>query len=258
MVIAGDNGSDIGSEALQQPISAPRTQSKKKREKNRRRNERNKANPLYQAIKKERDRKRRNAKKHKRDQANPEYKARKNAKKHERDKAKREYVTRKNAKKHERDKANQDYVARKNAKKHERDKAKAEYQERKRARHNRKKNAKKHVLRATYSNKVVEYERILKNGHDRVCVCCGQLFAEIGIVVNAQQCILAIEKDPQLIVVRHIDWIPELQLCITLEKGKCRSSAWPTDLTFHRFLMNLKDYRNWSIVWFQLAYPLCR
>ena len=223
MVKSDDSGSVGGSEAVQEPISARRTQSEKKREKNRRRNDRNKANPAYLERKKQRDKKRRNAKRNKRKKTNPAYKARKNAK-HERDKAKKEYVTRKNAKKHERDKANQDYVARKNAKKHERDKAKAEYQERKRARQNRKKNAKKNATRATYSNKVVEYERILKNGHDRVCVCCGQLFAEIGIVVNPQQCIMAIEKDPQLIVVRQICWILELQLCITcsqaIGKGK--------------------------------------
>ena len=71
---------------------------------------------------------------------------------------------------------------------------------------------------------MVEYERILKSGHDRVCVCCGQLFAELGIVVNPQQCIMAIEKNPQLIVVRQIDWIADLQLCITcsnaVAKGK--------------------------------------
>ena len=179
---------------------------RKKREKNRRRNERNKVNPVYQARKKERDRQRRNAKKHKRDQANREYQERKKIRQ----------KGRKNAKKHDRDKANLEYQARKNAKKHQREKANREYQERK--------NKKRHDKRATYSNKVVEYERILKNGHDRVCVCCGQLFAEIGIVVNAQQCILAIEKDPQLIVLRHIVWIPELQLCITciqaIGKGK--------------------------------------
>ena len=222
MVKSGDNGSDIGSEAVQHPISAPRTQSEKKREKNRRRNERNKANPLYQARKKERDRQRRNAKRNKRNDANPEYQERKKTRQKER----------KNAKKNERNLVNPEYLdkkkervrKRKNAKKHERDLANPEYLERKRARQNRKKNAKKHVLRTTYSNKVVEYERTLKNGHDRVCVCCGQLFAEIGIVVNPQQCILALEKDSQLIVVRQIARIQELQLCITcsqaIGKGK--------------------------------------
>ena len=35
-------------------------------------------------------------------------------------------------------------------------------------------------------------------------------YAEIGIVVNPQQCILAIEKDSELIVVRQIGWIPDL------------------------------------------------
>ena len=75
----------------------------------------------------------------------------------------------------------------------------------------------------TYSNKVEEYERILKNVHDRVCVFCGQVFAEIGIV-NTQQCIMAIEKDPQLINVKQVRWVEELKLCITrsttLAKGK--------------------------------------
>ena len=98
------------------------------------------------------------------------------------------------------------------------------YQEKKKARKNAKKNAKKEAKRISYSNRVVEYERILKNGHDRVCVCCGQLFAEIGIVVNPQQCILAIEKDFELIVVQQIGWISDLQLCITcsqaIGKGK--------------------------------------
>ena len=181
MVKSDYSASVGGSEAVQQPISARRTQSEKKREKNRRRNDRNKANPVYQARKKERDRKRRNAKKHRRDQANPEYqekkKKRKNAKNHERDKADTEYQERKM----QRDKK------RRNAKKHQRDKNNSEYKERKKARQNRKKNSKKNATRATYSNKVVEYERMLKNGHDRVCVCCGQLFAEIGIVVNPQQ-----------------------------------------------------------------------
>ena len=214
MAKMGDNRSVSGSEAGQQAISACRTQSEKKRDKNRRRNERNKANPLYQARKKERDRQRRNAKKHKRDQANPEYQEKKKIRQKER----------KNAKKHGRDKGNSKYQgrmkARKNAKKHKRDKANPEYQERKKAKKNKKKDAK----RATYSHKVVEYERILKSGHDRVCVCCGQLFAELGIVVNPQQCIMAIEKNPQLIVVRQIGWIADLQLCITcsnaVAKGK--------------------------------------
>ena len=214
MVISDDNGSFSGSEAAQQPISARRTQSEKKREKNRQRNERNRANPVYQARKKERDRKRRNAKRNKRNEANPEYRARKNAKKHERDKANEEYQKRK--KDRER--------TRKNMKKNNRNKKDPEYQERKKLRQNRKKNAKKHVKRVKYSNRVVEYERMLKNGHDRVCVCCGQLFAEISIVVNPQQCILAIEKDLQLIVVRQIGWISELQLCFTcsnaIAKGK--------------------------------------
>ena len=151
-------------------------------------------------------------------------KKRRNAKKHQRDKANKEYVIRKNAKKNERNKANQEYVARKNAKKNERHKAKIEYQEKKKARKNAKKNAKKEAKRISYSNRVVEYERILKNGHDRVCVCCGQLFSEIGIVVNSPQCILAIEENPQLINVKQISWVEELQLCITcsttLAKGK--------------------------------------
>ena len=213
MVISGDNGSDIGSEAVQHPISAPRTQSEKKREKNRRRNERNKANPLYQARKKERDRQRRNAKRNKRNDANPEYqekkktrqKERKNAKKNERNLVNPEYLD----KKKQRDKK------RRNAKKHQRDRNNPEYQKRMKAR----KIANKNNNRSSYSNKVVEYERILKNGHDRVCVCCGQLFAEIGIVFNPLQGILAIEKDPQLIVVRQIGWIPELQLCITCSQA---------------------------------------
>ena len=206
MVKSDDSGSANGSNSDHREISTPRTPSEKKRARNRRKNERNRANPAYLEKKKQRDKKRRNAKKHQRDKANPEYKARKNNKKHERDKA------------------NQDYVARKNAKKNDRHKAKAEYQERKKVRKNAKRNAKKEAKRTSYSNRVVEYERIMKNGHDRVCVCCGQLFAEIGIVVNPQQCILAIEKDPQLIVVRQIGWIPDLQLCITcsqaIGKGK--------------------------------------
>ena len=232
MVISGDDGSVSGSEAVQQGISARRTQSERKREKNRRRNERNKANPVYQA--------RKNAKKNERNKLNPLYQAmkkqRKNAKKNQRNLANPEYQEkkkdrirqRKNAKKHQRDKANPEYLEkkkkrvrqRKNAKKNERNLAKPEFQERKKARQN----AKKHVKRVTYSNKVIEYERILKIGHDRVCVCCGQLFAEIGIVVNPQQCVLAIEKEPHLIGVRQIRWIPELQLCITcsnaVAKGK--------------------------------------
>ena len=97
-------------------------------------------------------------------------------------------------------------------------------QERKKVKLNKKKNVKKHAKRATYSNEVVKYERILKYGHDRVCVCCGQLFAEIGFVVNPPQCISTIDKDIGLIVVRQIGWIPNLQLCITysngLDKGK--------------------------------------
>ena len=113
---------------------------------------------------------------------------------------------------------------RKNAKKHHRDEANSEYQDKKKARQNRRKNAKKHTKRATYSHRVEEYERILKNGYDRVCVCCGQLFAKIGIVVNPQQCISTIEKDTKLIVVQQIVWITDLQLCITcsqaIGKGK--------------------------------------
>ena len=224
MVILGDNGRVSGSEAVQQSISARRTQSERKREKNRRRNERNKGNPVYQARKKARDRKRRNAKRNKRNKDNPAYRARKNAKKNELNKGNPSYKARKNAKKNHLNKDNPEYQERKNAKKNNRNKDNPEYKERKKARQKRKKNAKKHAKRATYSNKVVEYERILKNGHDRICVCCGQLFAEIGIVVNPKQCILAIEKDSQLIVVRQIGWIPELQLCITcsqaIGKGK--------------------------------------
>ena len=109
-------------------------------------------------------------------------------------------------------------------KKNDRNKNDPLYQEKKKARQHTKKNAKKHAKRTTYSNKVVDYERILKNGHDRICVCCGQLFVEIGIVVNQQQCIMAIEKDPQLVIVKQVEWINELQLCFTcstsVAKGK--------------------------------------
>ena len=210
MVISDESGSANGSNSESLVISTPRTPSEKKRAKNRRKNERNRANPAYLERKKQRDKKRRNAKRNKRNETNPEYRKKKNTKKNERNQSNPEYLLRKKQ--------------RKNDKKNLQNKAEAEYQERKKARKNAKKNAKKEAKRVSYSNRVVEYEKILKNGHDQVCVCCGQLFAEIGIVVNAQQCILAIEKDPQLIVVRHIGWIPELQLCITcsqaIGKGK--------------------------------------
>ena len=206
MVKSDDSGSANGSNSDHQEISTPRTPSEKKRARNRRKNERNQANPAYLERKKQRDKKRRNAKRNRRNQANPEYKEKKNARKHQRDKRNPVYQ--------------EGMKARKNAKKHKRDKDNAEYQERMKAR----KKAKKIATRTSYSNKVVEYERILKNGHDRVCVCCGQLFSEIGIVVNSQQCILAIEKEPQLIVVKQVDWVNELQLCITcstaVAKGK--------------------------------------
>ena len=188
MVKSDDSGSAYCSNSDLQEIPTPRKPSEKRRARNRHKNKRNRANSAYFQRKKQRDKKRRNAKRNKRINANHEYKARLNAKKHERDKAK------------------------------------AEYQEKKMSRLNRKKNAKKQTRRATYSIKVVEYERILKNGHDRVCVYCGQLFAEIGIVVNLQQCISAVEKDTELIVVRQIGLIPDLQLYITcsnaVAKGK--------------------------------------
>ena len=162
--------------------------------------------------------------------SNPEYRKWKNTKKNERNQSNPEYLLRKKQ--------------RKNVKKNLQNEAKAEYQERKKARKNAKKNAKKEAKRTSYSNRVIEYERILKNGHDRVCVCCGQLFAEIGIVVNLQQCILAIEKEPQLIVVKQVDGVNELQLCITcsssVAKGKVPKLCLANGLDFPPIPYELK------------------
>ena len=230
MVITNDSASVSGPNSDHQDISTPRTPSEKKRARNRRKNERNKANPAYLEKKKQRDKKRRNAKRNRRNESNPEYRKWKNTKKNERNQSNPEYLLRKKQ--------------RKNVKKNLQNEAKAEYQERKKARKNAKKNAKKEAKRTSYSNRVIEYERILKNGHDRVCVCCGQLFAEIGIVVNPLQCILAIEKEPQLIVVKQVDGVNELQLCITcsssVAKGKVPKLCLANGLDFPPIPYELK------------------
>ena len=160
----------------------------------------------------------------------------KNRRRNERNKTNPLYKARKNARKNEKNKRNPEYQekvkVRKNAKKNDKNKVNLEYQERMKAR----KKARKNDKRMSYVNKVVDYERILKNGHDRVCVCCGQLFAEIGIVVNPPQCIIALEKDTQLSIVRQISWVSELQLCITcsnaVAKGKVPKLCLANGLNF--------------------------
>ena len=66
--------------------------------------------------------------------------------------------------------------------------------------------------RGSYLHKAQSYETLINKGHDDVCVCCEQLFSDIGIARDKQKALAAIPEDETLQVVYQLREI-EFQLC---------------------------------------------